>query len=113
MNIMDLSVTVLVLTWARQSNFSGRASLGKADGWNLKRRRHQTVARHLREKTHPRMLVVTLREGEKRGICSAALKQLVNITKDQVAEGSVVILVLNKESAIWQESTKNIVCWKD
>ena len=36
-----------------------------------------TIARHLREKTHTSMLVVTIREGEERGICSAALKELV------------------------------------
>ena len=62
--IIDLSSTGHVLTWARQSNFSGELSLSKAHGWNLKNHRHLTVARHVREKTHPSMLVVTVREGE-------------------------------------------------
>ena len=63
-NIMELSITGQVLRWARQSNLSGGLSLRKADGWNLKNHSHLTVARHLREKTHPSMLVATIREGE-------------------------------------------------
>ena len=39
------------------------ASLRKADVWNLKTRSRLTVSRHLREKTHSSMLVVTLTEG--------------------------------------------------
>ena len=62
-NIMELSLTGQVLRWARRSNLSG-VSLCKADGWNLKNHSLLTVARHLREKTHPSMLVVTIREGE-------------------------------------------------
>ena len=57
-----------------------------------------TVARHLREKIHPGMLVATIREGEERGICSAALKELLKTVKDQIEERSVVVIVL-KESA--------------
>ena len=34
-NIMELSVTGHVLKWAGETNVSGRASLSKADGWNL------------------------------------------------------------------------------
>ena len=52
-NIMELSITGQVLRWARQSDLSGGLSLCKADGWNLKSHSHLTVARHLREKTHP------------------------------------------------------------
>ena len=61
-NIMELSITGQVLKLARQSNVSGGLSLRKADGWGLKNPSHLTVARDLREKTHPRMLVVTIRE---------------------------------------------------
>ena len=71
-NIMEISITGQV---ARQSNLSGRLSLCKADGWNVKNHSHLTGARHLREKTHPSMLVVTIREGEERGICSAAWRE--------------------------------------
>ena len=46
------------------------------------------------------MLVVTLREGVERGICSAVLTELVKIIKDEVEERSVVVLVLNEEIRI-------------
>ena len=82
-NIMELSITGQVLKWARQSSLSGGLSLRKADGWNLKNHSHLIFARHLRDKIHPSMLVVTIREGEERGICSAALKELLRIVKDQ------------------------------
>ena len=68
-NIMELSITGQVLRWARQSNLSGGVSLRKADGWNMKNHSHLTVARHLREKIHPIVLVVTIREGEEKRIC--------------------------------------------
>ena len=69
-NIMELSITGQVLKWARQVNLSGGVSLRKGDGWNLKNHSHLTVARHLREKIHSSMLVVTIREGEERGMCN-------------------------------------------
>ena len=49
---------------------------------------------------------MTLREGEERGICSAALKELLKIIKDHIGDRSVVVLVLNKASAIWKDSIK-------
>ena len=86
-NIMELSVAGQVLRWARQSKLSGGLSLREADGWNLKNQSHLTVARHLREKTHPNMLVVvTIREGEEQGTRSAALRELLRIVKDQIEE---------------------------
>ena len=99
-NIMELSITGQVLKWASQTNLSGGLSLSKADGRILKNYSHLTVARHLREKTHTSMYVVTIREGEERGICSAALKQLLIFVKDQIGERSVIVIVLNRESAI-------------
>ena len=66
-NIMELSITGQVFKWARQSNLSGGLSPRKAEGRNFNNHSHLTVARHLREKTHPSMLVVTIREGEERG----------------------------------------------
>ena len=87
-----------------------RSVAEKADGRNVKNQSHLTVARHMREKTHTSMLVVTLRDGEERGICSAALKELLNIIKEHIEERSVGALVLNKEFAIWKDSsTKGIV----
>ena len=88
---------------------SGGLSLRKADGWNLKNHSHLTVARHLREKTHTSMLVVTIREGEERGICSAALREFLRIVKDQIEERSVVVIVSNRESAIPRNASVKIV----
>ena len=56
------------------------------------------------------MLVVTIREGEERGICSAALRELLRIVKDQIDERGVVIIVMNRESAIWRlASLKTVI----
>ena len=46
----------------------------------MKNHSHLTVARHLREKIHPIVLVVTKREGEEKGICSAVMRK---VTKDR------------------------------
>ena len=62
------------------------------------------VARHLCERTHTSMLVVTIREGEGRGLCSTTLKEMVKIIIDHVEERSVVFFVLNRESAVWKDS---------
>ena len=77
----------------------------KADGWNLKNHSHLTVARHLREKIHTSMLVVTIREGEESGMCNAALRELLRISKDQMGERSVVVIVLSKRSTIWRKTS--------
>ena len=81
-NIMELSITGQLFLWARQLKLSGGVSLCKADGWNLKNHSHLTVARHLREKIHPSLLIVTIREGEERGMSSAALRELWRIVQD-------------------------------
>ena len=70
------------------------ASMSNADG--LEESFNLTVSRDVLLKTHPSTLFVTLREGEERGICTAALKEMVKIFTDQVGERSVVALVLNK-----------------
>ena len=108
--IMELSITGQVLRWARRSNLLGGVSLRRADGWNLKNHSHLTVARHLREKIHPSTLVVTIRESEERGMCSAALREFLTIVKDQIEERGVVIIVMNRESAIWTKaSLKSVI----
>ena len=101
-NILELSITGQVLKWARQMNLSGGVSLCKADGWSLKNHSHLTVARHLREKIHPTMLVVTIRENEERGLCSAALRELWRIVQDQIEERCVIVIVMSKRSPIWK-----------
>ena len=104
-SITELSIAGQVLRWARQSNLSGEVSLPRADGWNLKNHSHPTVARHLREKTHTSMLVVTIREGEERGMCSAALRELLRVVNDHIEERGVAIIVSNKQSTIWRRTT--------
>ena len=102
-NLMELSIKGQMLRWARRSNLSGGLTLCKSDGWNLKNHSYLTVARHLREETHPSMLVVTIGEGEDRGICSAALRELWRIVKDQIEERGVIVVVVSRESAVWKK----------
>ena len=90
-NIMELSIMGQALKWARRSNLSGGLSQSTADGWNLKNHIPLTVARPFREKTRVSMLIVTIREGEERGICSAALKEMLRLVRDQIEERSVVV----------------------
>ena len=78
----------------------------KADGWNMKNHSHLTVARHLREKIHPIVLVVMIRKGEERGMRSAAMRELQRIIKDQVGEGCAVAVVLGRKSTIWRRATR-------
>ena len=40
-----------------------------------------------------------------REICSATLQGLLRVVKDQVEEGSVVVAVLSRESAMWREES--------
>ena len=70
----------------------------------MKNHSHLTVARHVREKIHPSVLVVTIRGGEEKGICSAALRELLRIVKDQIGENSAVAMVLSRESTIWRRA---------
>ena len=59
------------------------------------------------------MLVVTIREGEERGICSAALTELLKIVKDQIEERSVVVIALNKELSIWKDASMKTLSRED
>ena len=56
------------------------------------------VARHLREKIRPIVLVLTIREGEEKGIYSAV------IVKDQIGEECAVTMVLARKSTIWRRA---------
>ena len=71
----------------------------------MKKRRHLMVARRLRVETHPSMLIVTIREGEKRGFCSATWERLLRVVKDEVEEGTVVVIVRSEESGRWREES--------
>ena len=93
------------LRWARRSNLSGGVSLRRAAGWNLKNHSHLTVARHLREKIHTSMPVVTVRESEERGMFSAALREFLRVVRDQIEERGVAIIVSNKESTVWRKTS--------
>ena len=70
---MELSIAGQVLRWARQSNPSGGA-----DGWNIKNHSHLTVARHLREKVDPIVLVVTTEKASKK---ECAVQKVNNLEK--------------------------------
>ena len=70
----------------------------RADGRNLKNHGRLTVARHLREKIHL-----------ERGVCSAALRELLRVVRDQIEERGVAIIVMNRESAIWREASLKTV----
>ena len=101
-NIMELSITGQLLRGARRANLSGEVSLCKANGWNMKNHSHLKIARRLREKIHPVILVVTIRKYEDRGICSATLRELWRIVKDQIKEQTVAVVVMSKHSANWK-----------
>ena len=74
-----------------------RSIAEEADGWNLKNHSHLTGENSFVKRLTPAC--------EERGICSAALQQLLNIVKYQIEDRSVVVLVLNKESAIWKDAS--------
>ena len=112
-NIMELSITGQVLRWARQVNLSGGVSLCKADGWNMKNHSHLTVARRLREKIHPSMLVVTIKEDEEGGLCSTALRELWRIVKDQKKKRTVVVIVMSRNSTLWRRVSLKSVMRED
>ena len=57
------------------------------------------------KKLTPVMLVVTIRGGEERGMCSAALRELLRFVKDQIEERGVVVVVTNRESAMWRKAS--------
>ena len=48
---------------------------------------------------------MTIREGEERGMCSAALRELLRVVRDQIEERDVAIIVSNKESTIWRKTS--------
>ena len=67
----------------------------------MKNHSHLKVARHLREKIHPIVLVVRIREGEEKGMCSAAMRELLRIIQDQVGEECAFAVVLSRKPTIW------------
>ena len=103
-NIMELSITGQLIREARRANLNGEVSLCKANGWNMKNLSHLKIARRLREKIHPVMLVVTIRKDEERGICSATWRELWRIIKDQIKDQTVVVIAISKHSAIWRRT---------
>ena len=85
---------------------SGGLSLRKADEWNLKNHSHLTVARHVHEKTHPTLLVVTLREGEERGICSRRSDDLFRFRLGRLQRNTKIIR--RRRDTALQAHTENI-----
>ena len=85
----------------------------KANGWNMKNHSHLKIARRLRKKIHPTMLVVTIRRDEDRGICNETLRELWRIIKDQIKEQTVAIVVMSKNSAICRKTKLKSVMRED
>ena len=112
-NIMELSITGQLFRGERQANMSGGVSLCKANGWNVKNHSHIRTARRLREKIHPMMLIVTIRKYEDRGICSATLRELWRVVKDQIKERTAAVVVMSKYSAIWRRIKMKSVMQED
>ena len=50
------------------------------------------------------MLYVTIREGEERGMCSAVMRELLRIVKDQIGEECAVAMMLSRKSTIWRRA---------
>ena len=42
-------------------------------------------------------------------MCSAALKELMNIVKDQIEERSLVVLVFDKASQVWKDASAKML----
>ena len=55
------------------------------------------------------MLGLTIRESEEKGMCSAALRELLRVVRDQIEERGVAIIVSNKESTVWRKTSVKIV----
>ena len=51
------------------------------------------------------MLVVTITEGEERGMCIATLRELLRVVRDQIEERDVTIIMSNKESIVWRKTS--------
>ena len=103
-NIMEFSIAGQLFRGEGQASMSRGLSLCKANGWNMKNHSHLKVARRLREKIHPMMLIVTIRKDEDRGICSATLRELWKIIKDQIKERTVAVVVVSKSSEMWMRT---------
>ena len=104
-NIMELSITGSGAEVNKAVEPLGR-SVAAHSGWmEPENHSHLTVARHLREKIYLSMLFVTIREGEARGMCSAALRELLRVVRDQIEERGVAVIVSNKESTLWRKTS--------
>ena len=79
----------------------------------MKNHSHLKIARRLRKKIHPTMLVVTIRRGEDRGICNETLRELWRIIKDQIKEQTVAVVVMSKNSAICRKTELKSVMQED
>ena len=101
-SIMELSISGQLLRGAKRLSIPGGISLCKTDGWNMKNHSHLKVARRLREKIHPTTLAVTIRENEDGGMCSATLRELRRIVKDQLNDQTAVVVAISRNSEIWK-----------
>ena len=89
---------VICSRWQDNPTSLGHFRPAKKMDENLENHSHLTVVRQMRGETRTTTLVVTLQEGGHRGTCSAALKELLNIIKDQIEQQRVVVFVLNRRN---------------
>ena len=97
-NIMELSVTGQVLRWARQSNFLGGV-FATESGWMEPEKSQPLDSRQALawRRCTPACWVVTIRESEERGLCSAELRELLRVVRDQIEEPGVAINNLEED----------------
>ena len=94
------NMSIWAAPWSCQCHeLSGGASVSIANGWSLKNQGQLTVARHMRQRAKPSLLLVTIREREEKRYPQCGIKKLADIIEDQVQEQDVVVLVWNEESA--------------
>ena len=74
-----------------------------ANGWNLKKHCHLTVARHMSEKIQPKLVRCDAQRKVKHEV--STVQQLVNIIEDQGREQSAEVIVWIKESAFWKHTS--------
>ena len=62
---------------------------------------------------HSSMMIAMTREGKDQGLCSAALRELWRIAKDQIEERDVVVIVMCRNLAAWRKASMKSVKRED
>ena len=59
------------------------------------------------------MMIAMTTEGKDQGLCSAALRELWRIAKDQIEERDVVVIVMSRNLAAWRKASMKSVKRED